>query len=254
MKDWMAFTRAFCRIQRDLSRGGRRCPVSSKPLRIRSNPRVHSKSIEKRQRILDAAARALAEHGYAEAKLSDIAQEAGTHAGSLYYYFPSREDLMKEVLLTSLDRMSSELSDVLEDEDAHLSALDRVMAFVRVVIKHQTSTQNDYYLRAYMRNGNQVPESMRKLLRTRRHRMRRTLARLIREAQAADQIPAQIDTSVAAHFVIGAINWLGVWYEPTGRNSADKITRTFVDLALHGLVGAQGKNVTTSSVTKTTAR
>ena len=55
--------------------------MSSKP--PRSNRRVHSKSIERRQRILDAAARALAEHGYSAAKLADIAQEAGTHAGSM---------------------------------------------------------------------------------------------------------------------------------------------------------------------------
>jgi AcrR family transcriptional regulator len=210
----------------------------SKPLRSRANRRVHSKSIETRQRILDAAARALAEHGYSEAKLSDIAQEAGTHAGSLYYYFPSREDLVMEVLLTSLGRMS-EFSDSLEDENAHLSPLDLVLAFVRLVID-QTLAPDDYYLRAYMRNGNQVPDNMRKVLKTRRHRMRRTLARLLREAQAADQIPARIDTAVAAQFIIGATSWVGMWYEPTGPYSVDKITATFVDLVLHGLLGAQG--------------
>jgi len=208
--------------------------MSSKPLRTRPNSRVHSKSIEKRRKILDAAARALAEHGYSEAKLSDIAQEAGTHAGSLYYYFESREDLMREVLLTSLDRISESL----EGENEHLSPLDRVLAFVRVVIE-QTQSPDDFYLRAYLRNGHQVPGNMHKVLKTRRHRMRRTLARLLQEAQAAGQIPGRIDANVTAQFIIGATNWVGMWYEPTGPYSVDKISETFVDLVLHGLVGGE---------------
>jgi AcrR family transcriptional regulator len=219
--------------------------LTVKPLAARSNRRVHSKSIERRQRILDAAARALAEDGYAEAKLSDIAQEAGTHAGGLYYYFQSREDLVMEVLLTSLGRMS-EFFDSLEDGNVQLSPLDRILAFVRLVIE-QTLAPDDYYFRAYMRNGNQVPDNMREVLKTRRQRMRRTLAKLLREAQAAGQIPAGINTSVAAQFIIGATNWVGMWYEPTGPYSVDKITETFVDLILHGLLGKRGLEVPAAS-------
>src|SRR5690242_10810093 len=115
--------------------------MASKALRARSDRRVHSKSIARRQRILDAAARALAEQGYSEAKLSDIAEEAGTHAGSLYYYFPSREHLMEEVLLTSLNRMS-EFSESLKNDNAYLSPLDGILAFVRLVID-QTQAPDD---------------------------------------------------------------------------------------------------------------
>jgi AcrR family transcriptional regulator len=203
------------------------------PRRARSTRRVHSKSIERRQRILDAAARALAEVGYSEAKLSDIAQEAGTHAGSLYYYFPSREDLVKEVLITSLDRIS-EFSDSLES--AQFSPLERVLAFMRLLVE-QTLSPDDHYFRAYLRNGNQVPETIRGVLQTRRHRMRHTLARLIEEAQATGQISMVTDATIAAQFLIGATNWVNIWYEPSGPHSIDKIVADFVELALNGLRG-----------------
>jgi AcrR family transcriptional regulator len=191
--------------------------------------------VQRRQRILDAAARALAEHGYSEAKLSDIAQEAGTHAGSLYYYFPSREDLVTEVLVTSLDRMSA-FSRALDD-DRTLSPLDRVTGFVGLVIE-QALEPDDHYLRAYMRNGSQVPETIRDVLKTRRMQMRRTLARLIEEAQAAEQIAPHIDPNVAAQFALGATNWVGTWYEPTGSHSVSELTDSFVDLMLNGLASA----------------
>jgi AcrR family transcriptional regulator len=204
-----------------------------KPPRARGQRRVHSKSIERRQRILDAAARALAERGYSEAKLSDIAQEAGTHAGNLYYYFPSREDLVREVLTTSLDRIS-EFSDSLET--AHLSPLERVLAFVRLLVE-QTLAPDDHYFRAYLRAGNQVPEAMHEVLQTRRHRMRHTLARLVEDAQAAGQISSRADPTITAQFLIGATNWVSIWYEPTGPHGIDKIVADFVELTLNGLRG-----------------
>ena len=203
------------------------------PLPTRSPRRVHSKSIERRQRILDAAARALAEHGYSEARLSDIAQEAGTHAGSLYYYFSSREDLVKEVLVTSLDRISN-FSDSLDS--AHFTPLERVLAFMRLLVE-QTLAPDDHYFRAYLRNGNQVPEAIHSVLQTRRHRMRHTLAGLIEKAQAAGQISKRANAAIAAQFLIGATNWVNIWYEPTGPHSIEKIAADFVQLTLNGLRG-----------------
>jgi AcrR family transcriptional regulator len=193
---------------------------------------VHSKSVERRKRILDAAARALAEHGYSEAKLADIAQEAGTHAGSLYYYFPSREDLVTEVLVTSLDRLS-QVSAAL-DEDQGLSPLDRVTGFVGLVIE-QALAPDDHYFRAYLRNGSQVPETIRKVLETRRTQMRRTLARLLSEAQGAGQVAPHIDPGVAAQFILGATNWIGTWYDPAGARSVEELAAAFVDLVLNGV-------------------
>ncbi len=211
------------------------------PPRERASRRVHSKSIERRKRILDAAARALAEQGYSEAKLSDIAQEAGTHAGSLYYYFPSREDLVKEVLLTSLDRISK-FSAAVEKEFEQLSPLEQVLAFVRMVIDGSLAP-DDFYFRAYLRNGNQVPESIHKVIRTRRHKVRQTLAELLTKAKAKGEIPDSVDTFLAAQFIIGATQWVGMWYEPSGPYSADTISEHFVNLVLRGVLGEVGEEM-----------
>jgi AcrR family transcriptional regulator len=59
-------------------------------------PRVkrREREIERtRQDILDAAARVFARHGFAGAKMQEIAREAGYTAPSLYTYFPGKEAL-----------------------------------------------------------------------------------------------------------------------------------------------------------------
>jgi len=47
----------------------------------------------KRDAILTAAQKVFARHGYHDARTSDIAREAGVAEGTLYNYFPSREDI-----------------------------------------------------------------------------------------------------------------------------------------------------------------
>ena len=199
----------------------------------RSKKRVHSKSIERRQRILDAAAKALAEDGYAEAKLSDIARDAGTHAGSLYYYFSSRDELVKEVLRAALDKMYK-YEQFIEGEMSRHAPLDGVFAFVRLLLE-KSSASNDFYYRAFMRNADQLPQDIHNELRTHRHQMRLTIARLLSQAQALGQVSARIDPDVTAQFIIGAATWAISWYKPSGRYSVDEISALFTDLIRKGI-------------------
>jgi AcrR family transcriptional regulator len=46
-----------------------------------------------RRQILDAAARAFAEHGYRGISLNDIVRESGLTKGAFYFHFPSKEAL-----------------------------------------------------------------------------------------------------------------------------------------------------------------
>jgi len=48
---------------------------------------------QRREAILAAAQKVFAKHGYHDARTSEIAREAGVAEGTLYNYFPSREDI-----------------------------------------------------------------------------------------------------------------------------------------------------------------
>ena len=54
-------------------------------------------SEEKRQRILDAALRTFVRHGFYNAKVSEIAREAGVAHGTVYLYFKSKEHLLRTI-------------------------------------------------------------------------------------------------------------------------------------------------------------
>lgn len=51
-----------------------------------------------RQRLIDAAAELFWERGYAATGLSDILEVAGARGGSLYHFFPTKDDLLLAVI------------------------------------------------------------------------------------------------------------------------------------------------------------
>lgn len=65
--------------------------------------------------ILHAALACFAERGFAACKLDDVAARAGVTKGTLYLYFPNKEELFKAVvrteLLPNLDKLEEKLAD-----------------------------------------------------------------------------------------------------------------------------------------------
>ena len=75
-------------------------PDAKAPLR---KPRTDG--LRNRERILEVAKDAFTRHG-AQASLDEIAKQAGVGAGTLYRHFPSREELLKAVYRTEIEKLA----------------------------------------------------------------------------------------------------------------------------------------------------
>ena len=61
-------------------------------------PRTPKVVEDRREQIIDAAMRVFAQKGFMKATNKDVAREAGITPGLIYYYFESKEALLKAVL------------------------------------------------------------------------------------------------------------------------------------------------------------
>jgi TetR/AcrR family transcriptional repressor of nem operon len=111
-----------------------------------------------RERILEAASRLFRQHGIAAVGLAKIMAEAGLTVGTFYTHFKSKEALLRESLLRSLDARHEELEQLLQHADletvvrAYLSPEHRdkpgtgctVAALASEVARHPRATRNTF--------------------------------------------------------------------------------------------------------------
>jgi AcrR family transcriptional regulator len=74
-------------------------PTANTPRRLQPRKRpVQARAQQTRDRVLEAAARVFARHGYAAGTTNRIAAEAGMSIGSLYQYFPNKDAILVELV------------------------------------------------------------------------------------------------------------------------------------------------------------
>lgn len=111
-----------------------------------------------RERILEAASRLFREHGIAAVGLAKVMADAGLTVGTFYTHFDSKEALVREALLRSLDSRHEALAHVLHGADlealvrAYLSPEHRdasgtgcpVAALASEVARHPQTTRQTF--------------------------------------------------------------------------------------------------------------
>jgi AcrR family transcriptional regulator len=81
-------------------------------------PRFDNLRPEKRERILGAAAREFAAHGFERASLNQILKEARISKGAAYYYFDDKADLFATVVKHYTDLLMGDAVPVIEQLEA----------------------------------------------------------------------------------------------------------------------------------------
>jgi TetR/AcrR family transcriptional regulator, cholesterol catabolism regulator len=164
----------------------------------------------RRAHIRRVAGDHFAEHGYHGASLRRVAEASGLKQGHLYYYFPSKQDLLFAVITGLQERFNAAMDDALARPDAPERVLPDLLAeHVRVLCTHAGDVTVSYESLRFL-----IPEH-RAVLVAERDRYESGLRQLIDGCRAAIDIdPAP--TAVLAKVVLGIVNWPYQWYRPTG--------------------------------------
>ena len=102
-----------------------------------------SKGERKRAKLLDAAKEVFEEHGFVEARISDIAERAGLSYGVFYHYFPSKEEVFREVAAIHERRLGA----------AVVAATEEVAVPAPEALSSRLEAANRRYLAAYRKEA-----------------------------------------------------------------------------------------------------
>ena len=199
---------------------------------VRSEARTR-KSEETRERLLDAAAKVFRDKGYAGARLSDIAELAEMHTPGVYYYFPSKEDLVEEVLRVGVARARGYVQARVAAVPAGASALDRLRAAIEGHVLMVLEIGD--YTSANIRIFGQVPDDVRARHLADQRAYGDVWRALLEDARAGGELRPDLDLSVVRMLILGALNWTAEWYRPGSSQTAAEVAREATAMICEGI-------------------
>lgn len=187
---------------------------------------------DRRQRIIDAAARMFHENGYTATSVQDIARAVGLLKGSLYYHFRSKEELLYEVIKTTHDGGV----EMLESWDRlDLSPPELMAAAVRDVVRY--TTDHVVPVGVLIHDLRSLSAERRERIVSERDRFDRFLREVVQRGKDEGHFRQEARPELVAMALLGMTNWIYTWYRFGGPHSPEEIGERVADMLLNGLLG-----------------
>jgi AcrR family transcriptional regulator len=103
-------------------------------------------TVVNRERILNTAARLIKEKGVSRISLADIAAAAKISKGTLYYYYPSKSDLIFDIAEESMNHMTQKILQWVEKSREATSPADILKIVFDTILKARSRGQIHLYL------------------------------------------------------------------------------------------------------------
>jgi TetR/AcrR family transcriptional regulator, cholesterol catabolism regulator len=161
-----------------------------------------------REKLLAISARRFAKGGFEATSMRDIAGEAGMLAGSMYYHFSSKNELIAAVYEAGVAEIGAAVDTAMARTHTPWTRLEAAC------VAHLDSLLSDRAHAAVMTAdlGRLDPRLRRRLV-----VMRDGYEKRFVELVAALPLPAAADRTLWRLQLLGALNWTPTWYRPNGK-------------------------------------
>lgn len=171
-----------------------------------------------REKLLAISARRFAKGGFEATSMRDIAGEAGMLAGSMYYHFPSKNELIAEVYESGVTEIGAAVDAAVARARTPWSRLEAAC------MAHLDSLLADRAHAAVMTADlSRLDPRLRRRLVVMRDGYEKRFVGLV----MALPLAASMDRTLWRLQLLGALNWTPTWYRPGGK-SPKAIARALV--------------------------
>ena len=177
---------------------------------------------DRRTEILKSAAAAFRRRGYHGASVDEIASALAMTKGNLYYYFRNKEDILYACHEYSLDILLLLMHKVQDEPIAADEKLRKlILAFVHLILDELQGTALTLDPEALS------PPLFAKVI-AKRDEFDRGMRAIIQQGMD-DGLFAKGDPKMMEFAIMGAVNWISKWFDPSGPMTSQQIGESFAD-------------------------
>lgn len=192
--------------------------------RAQATPRADAApNPERRQEILEIAARLFAEYGYKATSIREIAERAGMMGGSLYYHIRSKEALFIEIHDRALDAAARRVRTAMAPHTAPWAVLEAAcIEMLEIQLNPGSLTL------PIMNNFRSVPEEVKEVLIKKRDQFET----IFRDIIDALPLPPELDRQIYRILLLRLLNTADTWYHE-GRLSRAEVAAQILSIFRH---------------------
>jgi AcrR family transcriptional regulator len=192
--------------------------------------RIERKRLRRVNEILRVAADVVAERGYQNASLDEVAERLDLAKASIYYYFDSKQALVAACLDTAAAEVERRLEQIVEEGGTPTETLRRL------IIEQQVFTTQDRpeLSRLFLRHLEWPPQLLDRI-----HgwlvRHDRIWKDVIEAGLRSGEFSPAVDPTFVRHGFHGALDFVPFWYHPDGKFPPEKLFEHVADTVLQML-------------------
>ena len=171
---------------------------------------------QRREAMLDQAAALFARTGFQGTSMADLAVTCKVSKSLLYHYFPSKEDLLYEVMTSHLDQLVEDVRQAIRSGGSGDEALSDL---VHALMRHYVGAADRH--KVLLNELANLPEQRRSMIVDKQRSIIDATQDIIRQLPEAPAAPATLRAFTMLMF--GMINWTHTWYDPDGPISPDAL-------------------------------
>jgi len=187
-------------------------------------------NLSRKEQVIRKAAELFKEKGYAAASMRDLAQLLGIEAASLYSHIKSKEEILRSLCFDMAAEFRKSLEEV---EKKNLPASEKlrqgIIGHIQVMAKDLTASA------VFMNEHRHLSQPwLRDFLLLRINYINR-FKNIIEQGTRSGEFKKTIDKKLAVMTLFSSLNWMPMWYDPSGLIEPIELGIQLSDMLVNGL-------------------
>ena len=183
-------------------------------------------------RILKAATELFASKGFDGTSVRDIAEKAGLSVPGMFHYFPSKEDILHEIMTVFMDNAYKKMMEVYS---ADIDPIEKLNEICKFYVEQYAGHKHQLTILISERKS-LIPEHRQICIKKEREYVK-ALTNLFKELTKRRRLKA-INHSILAFIFFGMVHWTYQWYNPKAKGGIgpNELGRIMSEVFLKGIL------------------
>ncbi|RPD47840.1 TetR/AcrR family transcriptional regulator [Hymenobacter sediminis] len=190
---------------------------------------ITTRKTNKRQLILEEAAKLFKQKGFGGTSMRDLAGEVGIEAASMYNHIKSKDEILELICFRVSSTYISQLAEIEATNAPYVEKIKALISLhIRLMIEDGAAVSVANHDWKYLR------EPALTEFKDARKQYEKGFAALIEQGIAAGEFQP-VNVSVALFTILSAVRWVELWYRPGRELSAEELEANIITMLLTGL-------------------